>query len=505
MRVQKLLVSVLSIALLVIVLFTGCAGGPSADSTSVSGIPAEEPAPEEGRRGVRDTDPGQAATADRGDQAGDSGGAAPPENDRVALVDPGDLPPPRREAPDPETLVDEIVATMTVPELVGQLLMPAYLIDRNGEPVTTLIPELQDLFEEIQPGGFLLFAANIDNPDQVRSLVTSLQETVSIPLLIGIDQEGGVVRRLVPTDRMPATDIPSASRVGRSGDTQLAFQLAEVIARELRSLGINLNLAPVADVLTNPDNPVIGSRAYGTDPEVVSTMVEATVRGLQTNGVSAALKHFPGHGDTMEDSHVGLATLSHTMDRLAVVELPPFVRGIAAGSDAVLTGHISVPLLTGDATPATLSRDITTGLLREELGFEGVIITDALTMAALTNSYTSREIPLRAIAAGADILLRPGDTRVAHREIVAALERGDLTIARVEESVRRILLLKVRRGLIAAPHAGIDSADWRSVNADGPGAAPVFFRPRRLVPAEPALGLPEHRAVVEQIMQRSER
>ncbi|MDA3950021.1 MAG: glycoside hydrolase family 3 protein [Spirochaeta sp.] len=505
MRIQKLLVSVPTITVLVLVLFSGCAGGPPADSDGATLPTPGQTGSEVIRQEEQDQEAEKPSAVEETDQTGNSMNSASSENDRIARVDPGALPPPRREVPEPAQLVDEIIAAMTVSELVGQLLMPAYLIDRNGEPVTTLVPELRALFEEIQPGGFLLFAANIDTPDQVRSLVSDLQATVSIPLLIGVDQEGGVVRRLVPSSRMPATEIPSASRVGRSADAQLAFQLAGVIARELRSLGINLNLAPVADVLTNPDNPVIGSRAYGTDPEIVATMVDATVRGLQTNGVSAALKHFPGHGDTLEDSHVGLATLPHAMDRLEAVELPPFVRGIAAGSDAVLTGHISVPPLTGDATPATLSRDITTGLLREHLGFEGVIITDALTMAALTNSYTTREIPLRAIAAGADILLRPADTRQAYREIIAALERGDLTIARIEESVRRILLLKVGRGLIVSPQAEIDPAEWVSGNVNGDDGTPVFLRPRRLVPAEPELGLAEHRAIVDEIMRRSER
>ena len=173
-----------------------------------------------------------------------------------------------------------------------------------------------------------------------------------------------------------------------------------------------------------------------------------------------------------------------------------------------MTGHISVPPLTGDATPATLSRDITTGVLREQLGFDGVIITDALTMAALTNSFSSREIPLQAIAAGADILLRPQDTRQAHREIIAAIERGDLPIERIEESVRRILLLKARRGLIVSPLAAVDPEEWTAVppgETDGGDAEPVFLRPRRLVPAETQIGLAEHRAVVDEIMRRSER
>jgi len=439
--------------------------------------------------------------------------------ERAIPLDRLGLPPVERPETTVDTTIDAIIASMTARQLIGQLLMPAYIYDGRGQPVTSMVPELQALIEEVAPGGFLLFGENIRTPEQVRALVADVQAVAAIPMLIAIDQEGGVVRRLVPSEVMPATAIPAAGRVGRSGDTDLAYELATVIARELRSLGVTLNLAPVADVATNPGNPVIGSRAYGSDPEEVARIVAATVDGLQSNGVSAALKHFPGHGDTMEDSHVAMAVLPHGIDRLRAVELVPFARGIAAGSDAVMTGHISVPELTGSDEPATLSRRITYDLLREDLGFDGIVITDALTMAGLTRYFTAEEIPVRALEAGADVLLRPADARRAADVITRAVSDGSIPIERIEASVRRILRLKIRRGLIVPPvPAGSavsgDTTTGDSVASSGETTAVygpddsgrvIYYRPVRFFPEEPVLGVPEHQAVVDEIMKRSAR
>ncbi len=438
-----------------------------------------------------------------GDQ-GESNDGIPdfPEGERIAVLP--DVPPPfRPEKPDTD-VIDSIIAEMNLREKVGQLIMPAYLYDRDRNPLRHMNEELRQLMEEVNPGGFLLFASNIESPAQLRSFIEELQAVSRIPLIVAVDQEGGVVRRIVPSDGMPATAIPSASRVGRAGDSDLAHELALVMARELRSLGVTMNLAPVADVLTNPENPVIGSRSYGTDPEMVSIMVESTVRGLQSGGVSAAIKHFPGHGDTVEDSHVEMAVFPHDLERLEMVEFEPFRRGIAAGSDAVLTGHISVPALTGDYTPTTLSPELTEGLLRRHMGFRGVIITDALTMAALTVHYSADEIPVRALKAGADILLRPVDPVGALEAILAAVESGSITEERINQSIRRILELKIRRGLIEGTHVVGEEGDsrWSVVSSRADGE-PVFTRSRRFTPDETALGLPEHHAVVEEILRRS--
>jgi len=448
-----------------------------------------------------------------GTDRGGDGMAESPDGDRIAARTRSNrfvpIPPevvphevvPYEKGRDPT--IEAILASMTVEEKIGQLLMPAFQYDRNNLPVRGVTAELRQLLEDVAPGGFLLFAANIESPGQLRSFIGEMQAASRIPLIIAVDQEGGIVRRLIPTDDMPVTSIPAASLVGRAGDADLAYELAVVMAGELRSLGITMNLAPVADVLTNPDNAVIGNRAYGVDPEVVSVMVESTVRGLQYGGVSATLKHFPGHGDTVEDSHVEMAVLPHGLERLDRIEFEPFRRGIAAGSDAVLIGHISVPALTGDYTPATLSPLVTKGLLRQHLGFGGLIITDALTMAALTTYYSAEEIPLRALNAGADVLLRPEDAGRALRTILEALENGEVSLDRIDQSVRRVLEVKIRRGLIERIEAAErDDSAWTVVYSS-PEGLPLFSRQREFPSAEMSLGIPEHRAVVDEILRRS--
>ncbi len=411
-----------------------------------------------------------------------------------------------------ERSIDRIIATMTVRQKAGQLLMPGLLFDSAGRPVVEMNDELERLLSDVEPGGFILFAPNVDDPEQLRSLVGHMQARSSIPLIIGIDQEGGVVRRIVPTDSMPATAIPAARRVGRAGDVELAYELARVTARELRSLGITMNFAPVADVMTNAGNPVIGSRSFGSDPDLVAAMVEATVIGYQEENISAVLKHFPGHGDTDVDTHHGPAAVMHDLARLRSVELIPFARGIEAGADGVMTGHVGFPTITGAMTPATMEPVILESILRDELSYEGVVVTDSLVMAALTAQFGEREIPVRAAAAGADILLRPARPREALNALLDAIEAGRISEERIDASVRRILRVKFRRGLMA-PAAAIgglerDASPWiassfgsdSSMRLAGVGRDDTLFLvPRRFVPEEMLLGIPEHREIADRI------
>jgi len=296
--------------------------------------------------------------------------------------------------------ITRIIASMPLEARIGQLFVPAIVYDAAGAPVEAVTPEIADFMRSLQPGGVILFGPNLNSPDQTRELIRGLQEISDLPLFIAIDQEGGLVDRLSSNDSMGAIPIPSARRVGATGDEDLAYELARVVARELRSLGINMNMAPVADVMTNPDNPVIGSRAFGTTPELVATMVQATVRGYADEGIISVLKHFPGHGDTFEDTHYSSAVVLHDRERLEQIELVPFTAGISAGADAVLSGHMSVPALQGDNLPATFSSVILTDLLRGELGFEGVIITDALIMGSLVHYYPESQVCRRAFMAG---------------------------------------------------------------------------------------------------------
>lgn len=348
------------------------------------------------------------------------------------------LPDPERPAPDAvEIAIDRLLAVLTLEEKAAQLCMPA--LARRGPA----------LVEELAPGGVILFGSDLRDAEQLRALIEDLQARSDIPLLVAIDHEGGVVDRFARVPAIGATPMPAAAAVGRTGDSDLAYEIGRTMARELRSLGVTVNLAPVADLRTNPENTVIGSRSYGENPELVARMVAATVRGLQDGGVSATLKHFPGHGDSAGDSHRGPVILQHDLERLRGVELAPFVAGIQAGSDLVLTAHIAFPAITGSSTePATFSRIIMGDLLRTELGFDGVVITDALVMQAVTDLASPEEAALLAIEAGADLLLQPLAPLEVRDSIVAAVSEGRLTTVRLDSSVRRILRLKFRRGLL---------------------------------------------------------
>lgn len=358
--------------------------------------------------------------------------------------------------------IQRFIARMTLEEKVGQMFM----IDVYGRTPTD--PDYEDenlrsgrgvrnFAEAIQRyhvGGFIYFNWNGNigiplDPQQVQSLSNGLQQLarqqrVPIPLLIATDQEGGIVARV----RQPATEFPGNMALGATRSPELAEAAARITARELRALGINMNLAPVLDVNVNPANPVIGVRSYGEDPELVARLGVAQVRGYQGEGVIATVKHFPGHGDTDVDSHYGLPIIHHDRETLERVDLRPFREAIAAGVDAVMTAHIVVPALDDAGLPATLSRPILTDVLREELGFDGVIITDALGMQG-AQVLPPERIPVEAIKAGADILLMPPDVSLAFQAVVGAVRRGEISERRIDQSVYRILELKMRRGLFA--------------------------------------------------------
>ncbi len=387
-----------------------------------------------------------------------------------------------------DAVVERVVASMTLEERAGQLIMPAILSTGNPTAVT---PQVKDLIDQVRPGGIILFGPNLETPGQTRALVMELQALSLVPLFVAVDQEGGLVDRLSSSGVMGATRVPSAAQVGATGDADLAFELARVVARELRSLGINMNLAPVADIQTNAQNPVIGTRAYGNEPDLVAEMVGATVRGFHRESVIAVLKHFPGHGDTTNDTHNGAASVAHSLDRLYDVEFVPFVRGIESGADVVMTAHVAVPAVQGNDLPATFSRTLITDLLRGALGFDGVVMTDALMMGALVNYYREDEIILRAVSAGSDLLLRPSDPRAARDLLVSSVESGEISLGRLNESVARIVRLKFERGLM------VDTGE--ALSAGGP----LFLASEELVPVKVAIGIEEHMAVVEEIRRRS--
>lgn len=342
----------------------------------------------------------------------------------------------------------ERVATMTLDEKVGQLILAGF----NG---LSLTDEAKELINGYQVGGFILFAHNLENPKHSVELLNDLKrenQKNDIPLFLGIDQEGGRVTRLPGL-----SGYPTNAKIGATNDEDYAFEYGALLGEQVKAFGFQFNFAPVLDVNSNPNNPVIGDRSYGADPELVSRMGVATIEGMQSKGVIPAVKHFPGHGDTSVDSHESMPTVNKTLAELEEMELIPFREAIDAGVDVVMTSHIALPEL-GTNVPATMSQEVITDLLREDLGFNGVVITDDLTMGAIA-SYGVAESANEAIKAGVDIVL----VAFGHDQIIEtfnrlkkSVETGELTEARLDESVMRILRLKEKFALADEENEMID-------------------------------------------------
>jgi beta-N-acetylhexosaminidase len=320
---------------------------------------------------------------------------------------------------------------------IGQLLI-------GSLPATTVTPELRSLAREFSLGGVILFARNIEAAEQVAELSVDVQSLAAgVPLWVSVDQEGGRVARL----RKPFTEWPPMAVLGRSGSTELAARFAAALAAELKAVGITLDYAPVLDIHTNPNNPVIGDRALAEDAEAVARLGAAIVRGLQKNGVAACGKHFPGHGDTSVDSHLDLPLVEHPPDRIRRVECVPFREAIRADVAFIMTAHVLVPSL-DEERPATLSPRIVQGMLREELGFPGVILSDDLEMKAVARSYSVPEAAVQAIAAGCDaVLVCSGDLEMQAatlEALVHAVEQDRISYKRLEDAHQRLRRAKER-------------------------------------------------------------
>ena len=313
-----------------------------------------------------------------------------------------------------------------------------------------------------QTAGTILFRRNVESASQTAALVDTLQAAANAsgaqPLIIAVDQEGGSVLRLGSV----GTPTPSAMALGAAGDLGLTEDVYCVVGEELAALGVTLDFAPVADVNNNPENPVIGIRSFGDEPAVVSRHVGAAVRGLHRGGVGATCKHFPGHGDTRVDSHRDLPVAPHGVERLRALELPPFEAGILAGTDAIMTAHFALPNVDPSGVPATLSRPVLTGLLREELAFDGLICTDCMEMDAIAKRYAVGEAAVQAVSAGADLILYSSSLDMAREAVNAlrhALADGTLDAAAVERSLERVG--RLRRAL-----AGPRSRDLSVICSD---------------------------------------
>jgi beta-N-acetylhexosaminidase len=355
---------------------------------------------------------------------------------------------------------------LSLSEKIGQLFMVGF----EGTEVT---PELAAWLATYGWGGVIIFGRNVESPAQLMALTQGLQASVGtrdhLPLLIAVDQEGGRVARL----RAPFTAFPSAAKVGATGSELVAYEVGRSVASELRAVGINMDMAPVLDVLTNPANTVIGDRAFSAEPRCVADLGAAFMRGIHAAGVLAVGKHFPGHGDTWLDSHVALPVCERTVPQLKACELLPFQGAIAAGLEVIMTAHV-IYQAWDPHHPATLSAAILGGILRGEMRFSGVIITDDLEMAAIVETAPWEQVPLRALLAGVDLLLichHRQRQEQAYECVLRAVQRGELPELLVDRAVARVQTLKSRLRRLAqnvaapTPPACIGSAEHQALAA----------------------------------------
>ncbi len=348
---------------------------------------------------------------------------------------------------DGEAKVEELMQSMTLEEKVWQMFFvrPEDItgmgtVVQAGETTKTAL-------ENYPVGGFIYFSQNIESREQLTEMIANVQSYSKIPLFISVDEEGGRVARLGDAG-IGVTTHPPMAEIGASGDPRRAGEVGETLGRDLKELGFNMDFAPVADVITVENNEDIGDRSFGSDPELVADMVAAEVEGMQSQNISATLKHFPSNGSTESNTHNETGVCTRTLEEMRSCEFIPFKAGIEAGADVVMVAHMAAVNVTGDETPSTLSKTIVTDLLRGELGFSKVVISDALNMGAITSVYEPEEAAVAAVEAGVDLLLMSPDAVGSAETIIAKVESGEISEDRIDESVRRILSLKQERGIL---------------------------------------------------------
>ena len=394
-------------------------------------------------------------------------------------VAPPQAPPATRRPP--LTWAQRTLARMTLREKVGQLMMPFVLGNFAPEGSETH-DRIVNVIEQENVGGVIM---SVGSPSEVAVKLNDLQNHSKYPLMVAADLETGAGFRFRGAVHIPtnialggATTFPSLMAFGATGDPRHAYQLGRITALEARTMGVHVPFAPVLDVNNNPDNPIINIRSFGEDPNAVAALGAAFVRGLQDYGAVATGKHFPGHGDTGTDSHLDLPVIRVGRERLDAVELVPFRAAIAAGMQGIMTAHIAVPEITGETIPATVSKPMLTDLLRSDLGFDGIVFTDAMDMASVNRLFPRGEAAVRAVLAGADVIVMPRDVKQAIDAIIEAIDEGRLTEARLDESVGRLLRLKEDLGL----------AEERGV-------------PLEMIPQ--VVGVPEHMEMAREVAERS--
>ncbi len=341
-----------------------------------------------------------------------------------------------------EDEIKEMLNNLTLEEKIGQMLFINY---QKSDKLTN---DLKDLITTIHPGGFILFKENLKDYTTAQNFINNLQNSSSIPMFIGIDEEGGRVDRLTNIKNYTYSKIPPMLEIGNTKDENNAYKTGVTISQILQDFNINLDFAPVTDVLYDPNNTVIGNRSFGDDPYLVARMSTALAKGLSDNNIIPVYKHFPGHGNTTTDSHYELPIITKTKDELLKSDLIPFVNAIDNNAEIIMVGHLALPNITKDYTPASLSNIIITDILKNELGYQGIIITDALNMQAITKNYQEKETYELAINAGVDILLMPNNPKQAISLIKESINEGTITEENIDNSVYKILKLKKKYNIL---------------------------------------------------------
>lgn len=350
----------------------------------------------------------------------------------------------KKKQKDYSEAVDGIIAEMNLSEKICQMfiLTPEQLVDDAVDPVVAAGQITSDALANYPVGGIVYFAKNLVNREQTTEMLSNIQSFSKIPLFLCVDEEGGSVSRIA---KNPSFGTTVFDDMGTISTVEEAENVGRTIGKELRGLGFNLDFAPVADVNSNPNNPVIGARAFSDDPEIAASMVSACVKGFKKSEMMCTLKHFPGHGDTEEDSHTSMATTEKKLEELNTCEFMPFVSGISSGADMVMAGHITCIAI--DDLPASLSEVVINGILRGQLGFDGPVVTDAMNMGAIAERYTSGEACVMAVKAGCDLILMPNNFPNAYDALVKAVENGVIQEQRIDQSVKRILMTKIEGGI----------------------------------------------------------
>ncbi len=358
---------------------------------------------------------------------------------------PQQVEPPQKQA---YVLAHTLLEEMTLEEKAYQLLFATPESITGVGQVIVAGDATRAAIEEYPVGGLVYFTPNLMSREQTRDMLKNTQRYTKIPLFLGIDEEGGRVSRLAENPDMGVEALPTMRQIGDAGDEKAAYTVGATLAENLSALGFNVDFAPVADVLINSDNTEIGDRSFGRDADTVSKMVPEVVAGLQDGGVSAVLKHFPGHGSALSDSHTGASESLRTYEQLQETEFLPFQAGIDREVNFIMVSHMTLVNAVEEGVPASLSQEVISEWLQDELGFDGIVITDSFAMGAITENYTQEEAVLLAIRAGADMILIPTDVRAAAEAIVEAVQSGEISESRIDESVKKILSCKEKMGML---------------------------------------------------------